>query len=399
MAIATDELELNLDPRLRAIMEQEFPHFSEGEYRRREERLAELMDRRGVDHLLTISDHNVGNATQWLTAWPGTTEAYVVFKPGEQTTMIVEQYNHYPLSRRIARPEIEDRWGENQAALRTAEELGRRGARRVGVIGPLLYPAAQELGARFEIVDLTPDYMLLRTIKSQEELDWLRIAAALTDRSLAALKSGIRPGMTERELANLVERAYVPLGGTNQIHFIGVTSMANPHIYVPPQFPSSRRVQEGDVVFCELSAYWWDYAAQVLRTFTVAGDPTDLYRDLQATAERAFDAVTAVIHDGTTMEEIVEAATVIEDAGYTICDDLMHGYGGGYLPPVLGSKSRPAGPLPDMVLREDMTVVVQPNPITTDKRAGVQFGELIHVTKTGFERLHTAPRGFERVGG
>ena len=55
-------------------------------------------------------------------------------------------------------------------------------------------------------------------------------------------------------------------------------------------------------------------------------------------------------------------------ARVTIYDDLMHGFGG-----------------------------VQPNVITRDQEAGVQVGELIRVTKTGFERLHNAPRGFWRA--
>ena len=50
-----------------------------------------------------------------------------------------------------------------------------------------------------------------------------------------------------------------------------------------------------------------------------------------------------------------------------------------------------------MTLEENMTVVVQPNVITPDQKAGVQVGELIRVTKQGFERLHTAPRGFFRA--
>lgn len=39
-----------------------------------------------------------------------------------------------------------------------------------------------------------------------------------------------------------------------------------------------------------------------------------------------------------------------------------------------------------------MTVVVQPNIVTRDHKAGVQAGELIRVTRTGFERcmLHCA---------
>jgi Xaa-Pro aminopeptidase len=94
----------------------------------------------------------------------------------------------------------------------------------------------------------------------------------------------------------------------------------------------------------------------------------------------------------------VEVSGVIEKAGFTTCDDLMHGYGGGYFPPVLGSQSRSAGPLPDMKLKAVMTVVVQPNVITKDERAGVQVGELVHITEHGFERLHKTPRALFRVG-
>ena len=94
---------------------------------------------------------------------------------------------------------------------------------------------------------------------------------------------------------------------------------------------------------------------------------------------------------------MLESRGVIESRGFTVCDDLLHGFGGGYFPPVLGTRSRPAGPLPKMTLEENMTVVVQPNVIARDQPAGVQVGELIRVTRTGFERLHKAPRGFFRV--
>jgi Xaa-Pro dipeptidase len=46
-----------------------------------------------------------------------------------------------------------------------------------------------------------------------------------------------------------------------------------------------------------------------------------------------------------------------------------------------------------------MTVVIQPNVITRDERAGVQTGELVHVTRDGIERLHAAPPGMTRIGG
>jgi hypothetical protein len=95
---------------------------------------------------------------------------------------------------------------------------------------------------------------------------------------------------------------------------------------------------------------------------------------------------------------VIDASRAIEQAGFSIIDDLLHGYGGGYLPPILGSESRPAGPIPDEPFRAGQTVVVQPNVVTRDRKAGVQRGELLLITDAGVERMHRYPRGFETVG-
>jgi Xaa-Pro dipeptidase len=392
---------LPLEPRLQTILQQEYPRFSDGEYARRHQTLAAVMEKHGCDHLLVVTDHRAGNAVQWVTGWPGTVEAYVVFRPGTQMVMHMEWHNHFPLGRKIAR-DVDVRWGEHQGIAKTITELKNRGAKRVGIIGPLLVPKFRQLEAVFDMMALDAEYTQLRMRKSEEEIDWLRIGAAMSDAGLRALVAGTRPGMDERELAALVEGAYVKLGGTTMIHYIGVTSMMKPHLYVPPQHPSTRKVQPGDIVSCELSAYWWDYPGQVLRTFTVDAEATPLYRDLHITAEAAFDAVTGVVRHGASMAEILDATGLIEMKGYTVCDDLMHGFGGGYFQPIIGTRSRMAGVLPQMNLEENMTVVVQPNVTTTGAdgapRAGVQVGEMIRVTRDGFEALHRAPRGLFRAG-
>jgi Xaa-Pro dipeptidase len=168
--------------------------------------------------------------------------------------------------------------------------------------------------------------------------------------------------------------------------------MDAPEIAVPTQYPSTRQVRVLDVVFAEITAMFFDYGGQVLRTFTL-GEPAPLYAELHAVAEAAFDAITGVLRDGATPAQVITAAGVIEDAGFTTIDDLVHGYGGGYLPPVLGSASRPAGPVPDEPFRAGMTVVVQPNVTTRDGKAGVQTGELVLITASGVERLHQLPPG------
>jgi Xaa-Pro aminopeptidase len=99
-----------------------------------------------------------------------------------------------------------------------------------------------------------------------------------------------------------------------------------------------------------------------------------------------------------TATEVVDAAAVIEDAGFTTRDDLLHGFVGGYLPPVLGSPSRRLAEVPDFTFKAGMTVVVQPNVVTRDETAGVQTGELLLVTESGYERLHGVERGLQPAG-
>jgi Xaa-Pro dipeptidase len=204
-------------------------------------------------------------------------------------------------------------------------------------------------------------------------------------------------GMTERELGALVERDYHALGGSTVIHFIGRNNMANPTSCVPPQHHSSRHLSKGDMMFVEFSGTFWDYPGQVLRTIAVGAEPTPLFQKLYDTAEAAFKSITGVLKEGVSAKEIVDATALIEDAGFSIYDDIVHGFGGGYWPPVLGTKSRPAGPIPEIRLEANMVIVVQPNVITLDGKAGVQLGEMVRITKTGFERLHAAPWGFLRM--
>jgi Xaa-Pro aminopeptidase len=117
-------------------------------------------------------------------------------------------------------------------------------------------------------------------------------------------------------------------------------------------------------------------------------------------AEEAFDRVCGVLRDGATAEQVVAAAGVIEAAGYTIYDDLVHGIGNGYLSPVMRTRGTTVEEAPaDFRYPENSTWVIQPNVITPDERAGVQTGELVHVTAGGIERLHRAPAGLERIAG
>ena len=393
--MSVDTVEALVD---RYVGEDGYPRFSENEMQRRREALLVAAAARGVSQILLVGMDRAGSAVQWLTGWPVTREAYALLDRDHEDSLYVQFFNHVPLARRLA-PAANVAWRGPSAALTVLDEIRRRGASRIGVIGPISAGLHEALGeAGIELVPLGDTYVQLRQQKSGEELDWLRIGAALSDAGIAALEQSLRPGLTEWELADIVERAYVPRGGTTHIHYFGVTPMAVPKQANPAQYPSFRRVEVGDVVVVELSAAFWGYPGQVLRSFAVGAEPTPLFEGLHAAADAAFDAIVEILRDGTTPQEVMAAADVIEDAGFTTIDDLVHGFGGGYFPPVLGSRSRDHDPGQATSFSAGMTVVIQPNVVTPDGRAGVQTGELVHVTADGVERLHAAPRGFRIVG-
>jgi Xaa-Pro dipeptidase len=371
-----------------------YPRFTDAEMARRVAALDDAMAQREVAHAVLYGANRSGSAIGWLTRWPVTREAVVVHSPGLRPVLLVDYYNHVPNAQRIA-SDVEVRWAGERAIDTAIAELRRRGASgaRIGTIGPLEHQAHTALTELGQPVGMNADYTRLRLVKSDEEIDWLRIAARMTDDALAALHAGAAPGVNELELANVVERAYVGGGGTTHIHYLAATPMATPSVCVPAQYPTARALEPGDVLVCEISAAYWEYTGQLLRTLTIAADPTPLYLELHDVAEAAFHAVAARLRPGATAAELVEASSLIEDAGFTTRDDLAHGFVGGYLPPVLGTPSRRLSAVPDFTFARGMTVVVQPNVVTPDETAGVQTGELLLVTDDGAQPLHGYERG------
>jgi Xaa-Pro aminopeptidase len=383
-----------------AIVEQDYPRFSTGELERRRALMAQAMEEEGVEHLVAYAAFYRGGPVHWLSDWLATTEAVLVFTPQRPDTIYVQYYNHLPQAREVM-PDVDFRWGGESTIEAVIAGLNERGARagRVGAVGlvPMHYDRA--LTAVFGPVrDLNRRYIGLRMVKSAEEIDRYRIGARMSDLAIEVMQRELRPGLDERDVGALIEGAYLPWGGTNIIHFLGITSMHDPKCFVPRQHATTRRLRKGDALSCEISASFFEHWGQVLRTFAIGEPPTPLYRRLHETAEEALDAIVGVLRPGAHVRELMVGARVIEAAGFTFYDDLVHGYGGGYLPPIIGSPTRENGPLPDLTLRAGMMLVVQPNVITRERTAGVQTGELLVITDSGAQSLHTAPRGLIEVG-
>lgn len=385
-----------------------FPRFSEAEMARRRAAVRVVMAEQGVAALLLAGMLGLDNELAYLCDFSVTREALLLF-PGDASAgeplLLVEYYNHVPYARRVATG-CEVRWGGEEIAATAAQAARARGLAeaRLGYAGPLTarqYLTLRRLLPDATLVDVSAPLRQLRLIKSEEELTCLRRGAALTDLAAVALAEGARPGMSEHELIALIEDAYVGQGGQTGIHYLTTTTMAHPAACVPAQRPSNRRLAAGDALVFEISAQYHGYPGQLLRPFSIAADPPPAYQRMYALAEEVFEAIASIVRAGATSDDVLEIAERIHAAGYTIYDDLLHGLGGGYLPPILRTRqTSPASAAPStpFTFAENMTVVIQPNVITPDEQSGVQIGELVRVTATGVERLHSYPLQFTRCG-
>jgi Xaa-Pro aminopeptidase len=379
-----------------------YPRFSAAEFSSRSSRVRAAMHDAGLSALILHGTAGSYQEILFLTDFVVTREALLVFPLEGEPTMFVEYYNHLPNARRVS--SIEDiRWGGIDIAGAAATHLQERGLdqSQIGITSSIAlkhYITLRKSLPSATFVDFASYLQQLRLIKSDEEILFLRKGAEFSDMAIEALEREARPGMTEHELAAIVESAYLGLGGKNHIHYIASTPMQNPTVCVPAQQQSNRRLEKGDVFITEISAHYHGYSGQILRPITVSSPPTPEYQHMYDVAFDVYQRIAEVIRDGTSIEEVLDVAESIHTAGYTIYDDLLHGFGGGYLPPILRTRRTSAKTPTPFIFRENMTIVIQPNVVTTDERMGVQVGELVRVTKDGIESLHHYPMRFIQCG-
>ena len=351
-----------------------------------------------------VSRGNMANAF-WLSNHLDLHHCYLVVPADEslEAALYTGLTNHVPNAREVSDVPVVE-WGGYDPAEKVAARLGTLGIARgrIGLVGVnakfsmgMPYAHHERLRAAVpavELVDVTSSFQRLRAIKSEEEIEWLRKGAELTDRGILAVAEGARPGMSEMELVALGEGAYRAAGGIPRIMFLRSMPMAAPNGCLPAQNPSRRRLEEGDVIITEFSASYWGYTGQIQRPIFVGAEPTPEWKRLFDAALAAYDAIVRVLGPGATEADVIRAAEPIRAAGYAIYDDLVHGYGVDIMPPIVDREQfADHGKEAGARFERDAAIVVQPNPITPDERMGLQLGELTIVREGGAESLHRVP--------
>jgi Xaa-Pro aminopeptidase len=364
-----------------------------------------LMKERGLDALLVFGNSGVNRHNNvnpfWLTQYLDMHHNYVLLPRNGGIELFVGLVNHVPNALEEANAD-RVQWGGYQPGETIAERLRVFRAQRVGLVGVAAtwnvgMPYAHYLALRdFETVDVTREFAALRARKSAEEIERLRAAAELTDLAIVAARDAAKPGVSELELVAEAEHAYRRRGGAVRITFLRSMPMDAPTGCLPAQNPTDRRLERGDVILTEFSASVGAYSGQVHRPIFVGAEPSDEWQRLFDVAKEAYDRIAAALRSDSTEGDAISVASIIGKAGYGIYDDLIHGYGTDYGPPLVDRTCveywrTGEEPPPGRTIERDTAVVIQPNPITPDERMGLQLGALTIVRDDGAECLHTLP--------
>lgn len=378
-----------------------YPQFSPQEFARRHTAIRALMTKEGLDAVAVYGNSGVNRHDQadvhYVSGFLGNRNNYAVVTQREAPVIFVQSFNHVPNARESAGIRVE--WGGESSAVTIAHYLREIGLQNaaLGYVGDVpvqTYLAWQRELPGWRFVDATRSFRRLRLVKSAEELDWLRQGAAYTDRAMQALIDGTHAGMKEYELGALIETAALAAGGLPHLHYLSSGPQEGAGACVPRQNLSARIIERGDVINTEISVSHWGYSGQMHRPIFVGRPPNDLYRRLWDTTLASYQRGVEALRAGATSEDLLDAADIIAEHGFTINDAYLHGFGIGLLPPSIGTRQSVAkrGPLgPNFTLEEGMCVVLQPNVVTEDERAGLQLGNLFRITKTGAECLHRLP--------
>lgn len=209
----------------------------------------------------------------------------------------------------------------------------------------------------------------LRAVKDEIELENLKIAERIGDEAFSYILNEIRPGISEKQIALMLELKMRALGA--EALSFDVICVSGARTSLPHGRPSDKHIEKGDFVTMDFGCKYNGYCSDMTRTVAVdhvSGEQRELY-------ELVLEAQLAACrgaHAGMRASEVdALARNIIEAAGY----GKFFGHGLGHGTGLEIHEAPTANPRSEELLKTGMMLTIEPG-IYIPEKFGVRIEDL-----------------------
>lgn len=223
-----------------------------------------------------------------------------------------------------------------------------------------------------------------RMIKDEEELQNIKIACEITDNCFSYIISYIKPGMTEKQIANEINDYFKQR--TDGLAFDTIVASGE-NSSKPHAVPTERKIQKEDIITIDMGCKYNGYCSDMTRTFFVGKVPDEI--------KPIYDLV--LKNQVQTLNDYKEGSNIRVLSKMVMNDfklnnyDLIHSLGHGvgldiHEPPYINYKT-------DLPLKENMVVTDEPG-IYVPGKFGVRIEDTVQITKSGCITLTNSDKNY-----
>jgi len=227
-----------------------------------------------------------------------------------------------------------------------------------------------------KILDISDELLKIRSIKNFEEIKRLKIAASITSKAMKVLKTNVKVGITERELASLVEQEMRKKADWYSFETIIASGLNSASIH---SIPTNRKIKKNDLIVVDCGVIYKNYCSDVTRTFCLNPDKKikSIHKTVLNTQKTVLEKIKPNIK-AKTLDFI--ARKMIEKSGYQFFHGIGHGVGIEiHEEPFISYKS-------ESVLKQGMVFTIEPG-IYMKGLGGVRIEDMVLLTKKGIKIL------------
>ena len=223
-----------------------------------------------------------------------------------------------------------------------------------------------------------------RMIKDEEEIREMQKAAEITDDCFSYILTYIKPGMTEKQIADEIENYF--RRRTDGLAFETIVASGE-NTSKPHAVPTERKIQKQDIITIDMGCRVNGYCSDMTRTFFVGSVPEEV--------KPIYDLV--LKNQAQTIEQMKDGENtrlftkMVENDfklnGYNLIHSLGHGVGLEiHEAPYINYKS-------DLPLKENMVVTNEPG-IYIPGKFGVRIEDTVQITKFGCISLTKSEKNY-----